>query len=94
MSVSLSPSLSASLESVPASWGVYDCQRLASAAEMAEVGGHCVECGVKLVAKVGGGVVSGTMLGYRGHVDALWGWQGPYCRACEIAHSVADGYGS
>lgn len=92
MSVSLSPSLP--LSAVPADWGRYDCQRLATATEMAEVGGHCVECGALLAAKVGGGSVAGTMLGYRAATAAPWGWQGPYCRKCEIAHSVADGYGS
>lgn len=92
MSVALSPLFS--LESVPADWGVVDCQRLATVAEMAEVGCHCVECGVLMAAKVGGGVVAGTMLGYRADAAAPWGFDGPFCRKCEIVHAVADGHGS
>ena len=73
-------------------WGWYECQRLATPAEMAETGNHCAECGVLLTAKVGGGLVQGTVVGYRAHREAPWGWTGPLCRPCDVAHAVADGY--
>ena len=92
MSVSLSPSPLFALEAVPADWGVFDVQRLATAAEMAACADHCGECGVHMAAKVGGGVVSGTVLGYRFGADQMWVWSPVLCRKCEIAHSVADGY--
>jgi hypothetical protein len=76
------------LEPVPADWGLFDVQRLATAAEMAETGNHCVECGVLMVAKVGGGVVTGTVFGFRADVAAPWGWQGPYCYGCEKAENM------
>jgi hypothetical protein len=81
------------VEAVEPTWGNFDCQRLATPAEMAETGNHCVECGVHMTSKVGGGVVQGTMLGYRAHVEAPWGWDGPFCHPCEVVHAVADGYG-
>jgi hypothetical protein len=92
VSVSLSPSPLFPLESVPASWGVFDCQRLASAAEMAACSAHCGECGVHMAAKVGGGVVQGTVVGRRSSASEAWSWSCVLCRSCEVAHSVADGY--
>ncbi len=93
MSVSLASPVVLPLEAVPADWGVYDCQRLATAAEMAACANTC-ECGDLLTAKVGGGLVQGTVLGYRFGADQMWVWSPVLCRSCEIAHAVADGYGS
>lgn len=92
MSVSLSPLFP--LAAVPADWAFFDCQRLASPAEMAACADHCGECGEHLVAKVGGGLVQGTVLGFRFGPTDLWVWTKPLCRSCDVAHSVADGYGS
>ena len=80
------------LEAVPADWGVYDASRLATLQEMSETEGCCTDCGVKMRAKVGGGVVQGGMVGYRFAADDMWVWAGPYCYDCERDHSIADGY--
>jgi hypothetical protein len=96
VSVSLSPSpaavLAACFEAVPADWGVFDTCRLATAAEMAATANHCAECGVEMLAKVGGGAVAGTMVGRRSGADAAWTWSGPWCYQCDKAHCIADGY--
>jgi hypothetical protein len=87
----LSPSLAAALESVPAEWGLFSCQRLATATEMAATADHCGECLELMVAKVGGGLVQGTVIGSRPVVTAAWSWSPVLCRSCEIAHCIADG---
>jgi hypothetical protein len=92
VSVSLVSPLVSALETVESSWGVFDCARLATATEMAATGCHCAECGVHMTAKVGGGVVAGTMVGYRADAAAEWGWNGPWCYECDKAHAMADGY--
>ena len=78
------------LEAVPADWGVYDAQRLATAAEMAATNNCCGECGSEMRAKVGGGLVQGTVIGYRFGADDMWVWSLVLCRDCEIAHAIAD----
>ena len=78
-------------EAVPADWAVFSCQRLATAAEMADCDETCTECATKMTAKVGGGVVAGTMIGYRAGAAEAWAFVGPYCRKCEIDRSIADG---
>ena len=89
-----SPSLSDLLKPVPADWGVFDCARLATAAEFAEAGGKCFDCGEKIADKYGPiSGVTGTVLGFRFSPTDLWVWYGPLCRSCDIAHSIADGYG-
>ena len=80
------------LVAVAADWSHFDCQRLATEAEMAEAKGCCSECGVRMVAKVGGAPVAGTVIGYRFGPDTMWVWTGVLCRDCEIAAAIADGY--
>ena len=92
MTETLVPTLASCLESVPADWGVFDCARLATAAEMAAATNCCAECGVKMVAKVGGGAVAGTMVGRRADAAAAWTWSGPWCHPCDKAHCIADGF--
>lgn len=67
------------------------CQRVANAVEMAACANCCSECGAALVAKVGGGTVQGTVIGYRSGRDEEFAWTGVLCRSCEIAAAIADG---
>jgi hypothetical protein len=90
--MNVTETLTFQLEAVPADWGQFTVCRLATLAEMAEVGNHCAECGVLMVAKVGGGVVQGTMVGYRLNVADAWTFTGPWCQGCDKAHAMADGY--
>jgi len=80
------------LEAVEATWGCFDVARLATAAEMAETGNHCAECGVLMVAKVGGGAVAGTMVGRRSWPTEAWTWYGPKCYGCDKDECIRDGY--
>ena len=84
------PSLASLLEPVPATWGFYDCQRDATAAELAATNNHCAECGVTLVDKYGS--LHGTVIGRRGGRDEAFVFCGALCRKCDIAHSIADGF--
>ena len=78
------------LEAVPDDWGHFDCQRLATAAEMA-AHPNCGDCGQLLVAKVGGGVVQGTVIGRRTDRTHQWEWTLPLCHDCEKLAAIADG---
>jgi hypothetical protein len=89
--VAAAPTLASLLSPVPEDWGVWDCQRLATAAEMAACSNRCEECGKTLLDKHGW-PAGGTVIGYRFGPTDLWVWSPVLCRSCEIAHSIADGY--
>jgi hypothetical protein len=93
VTVSLFPSLASVLVPVPSDWGFFDCQRLASPVELAACGSRCCECGSALTDKHGW-AAGGTVIGRRSDRTAPWSWSGVLCRPCEIAHSIADGYGN
>lgn len=81
------------LRPLPADWGWYDVQRLATPAEMTACAATCGECGNKVGDKYGPvSGCTGTVIGRRSGPTAEWTWSPVMCRPCETAHSVADGY--
>ena len=83
--------MSFAFEAVPADWGVFDCQRLATDAELTACHHQCGECGNTLRDKHGWSA-GGLVLGYRFAADGMWVWSPVLCRDCDIAASKADGY--
>ena len=83
--------LSDLLSPVPADWGFYDVARLATPTEITAVDTRCVECSTLLVSKFR--AVSGRMIGRRADRHDEFVWSGPFCRCCDTAHCIADGYG-
>lgn len=82
------PSLMDSAEMASATFGFWDCDDLATASEMAAANNRCIECDKLLLAKIGGRVIPGKMLGTRPRRDDEWSWYGPLCNGCNEAHGV------
>lgn len=83
--------LSDLLSPVPADWGWFDVARLATPAEIVAAGTQCTECSALLVSKFD--AIAGRMIGRRQDRHAEFVWSGPFCRPCDTAHCIADGYG-
>ncbi len=82
----LTSSLLAGADFVPAGTVFLNCGTLASPATMAAANNTCVWCHELMVAKVGGGLVAGAMIGQRASASDEWTWSGPFCKACDKAH--------